>query len=117
MTESELDAILHALAHVHRRNILDIVSASPGITVGSVAKHFDVSRIAVMNHLAVLERAGLLLSEREGTSRHLYLNAAPLEAIVDRWTTRFGRHWSAHLLDIKQVAESAALGNGKQGNE
>jgi len=113
MTESELDALLHALAHVHRRNILDIVGSSPGIAVGLVAKRFDVSRIAVMNHLTVLERAGLLISEREGTSRRLYLNAAPLQSLVDRWTTSFGRYWAGHLLDIKHAAESAALEKGE----
>lgn len=112
-----MDALLHALAHVHRRNVLDIVGASPGIAVGLVAKHFDVSRIAVMNHLTVLERAGLLISEREGTSRRLYLNAAPLQSLVDRWATSFGRYWVGHLLDIKQVAENAAVGNGRQSND
>lgn len=112
-----MDSLLHALAHVHRRTILDIVGASPGIAVGLVARHFDVSRIAVMNHLTVLERAGLLISEREGTSRRLYLNAAPLEALVDRWTTSFGRYWAGHLLDIKRIAENSAPRTGMQNDD
>lgn len=103
-----MDVALHALAHRHRRRMLDIVGNAPGIAVGLVAKNFDVSRIAVMNHLAVLERAGLIISEREGTSRRLYLNATPIRSIYERWTTEFSGHWAAHLLDIKRVAERAA---------
>lgn len=77
MTEQEIDRVLHALASTHRRRILDIVSRAPGITVGSLAMHFDITRIAVMNHLAVLERADLLVSRRQSTSRQLFFNAVP----------------------------------------
>ncbi len=108
MTEDEVDDALHALAHRHRRRILDIVGGAPGIAVGIVAKNFDVSRIAVMNHLAVLERAGLIISEREGTTRHLYLNVTPIRFIYERWTTEFSGHWAGHLIGIKRAAERAA---------
>ncbi len=105
-----MDGVFHALAHTHRRRMLDLVAAEPGVTVGRVAANFDVSRIAVMNHLAVLERAGLVLSERVGTTRRLYLNAAPIRMIYERWTDAFSGHWAGHLLRIKQLAEGAGAG-------
>lgn len=108
MTEEQLDVVFHALAHVHRRRILDLVGAESGVTVGRLAQQFDVSRIAVMNHLAVLERAGLIISEKAGTTRRLYLNAAPIRLIYERWATEFSGYWAGHLLRIKQGAESAA---------
>lgn len=110
MTDDETDVVFHALAHAHRRRILDLVRAEPGVTVGRLARNFDVSRIAIMNHLAVLERANLVLSERAGTARHLYMNATPIRMIYERWTDAYGGHWAGHLLRIKHVAESAAKG-------
>lgn len=108
MTEEETDDVFQALAHAHRRRILDIVGQEPGVQVGRLASRFDVTRIAIMNHLAVLERAGLIVSERSGTARLLYLNTTPLRAIYERWTSEFSGHWAGHLLRIKQAAEEAA---------
>src|SRR5689334_8967157 len=108
ITDGEMDAVFQALAHEHRRRILDLVKASPGLPVGRLAAAFDVSRIAVMNHLAVLERAGLLISRRDGRSRLLYLNAVPIQLIHDRWTTDYSAHWARRLTDIKAMAEAAA---------
>jgi DNA-binding transcriptional ArsR family regulator len=107
ITDDEMDSVFHALAHALRRRILDLVSAGPGLSVGRLALNFDVSRIAVMNHLAVLERAGLILSERDGRSRRLYLNAVPIEQIHDRWTSQYSAHWARRLNDIKYAAEAA----------
>ena len=67
-----------------------------------------------MDHLTVLDRASLVLSERDGTARRLYLNATPVRMIYERWTDEFSGHWAGHLLKIKHAAESA--GNGSKGN-
>ena len=108
MTNDEMDTVFHALAHEHRRHILDLVKARPGLSVGMLAQSFDVSRIAVMNHLAVLQRAGLVISEKDGRSRRLYLNTVPIQLIHDRWTTDYSAHWAARLTDIKFASEAAA---------
>jgi DNA-binding transcriptional ArsR family regulator len=108
ITNDEMDAVFHALAHGHRRRILDLLKGSPGMSVGKLAQHFDVSRIAVMNHLVVLEQAGLITSEKDGRSRRLYLNAVPIQLIHDRWTSDFSAHWAGRLVDIKFAAEAAA---------
>jgi predicted transcriptional regulator len=107
MTDDEMDRLFQALAHTHRRRVLDIVGLEPGIHVGVLASNFDVTRIAIMNHLTVLERAGLIISERSGTARRLYLNSTPIRMIYERWTTEFSGQWAAHLLRIKQAAENA----------
>ncbi len=54
ITNDDMDAVFQALAHSARREMLDHVRAKPGLSVGELASKFDVSRIAVMNHLAVL---------------------------------------------------------------
>ena len=112
-TSDEMDAVFHALAHESRRQILDIVRASPGISIGVLAMEFDVSRIAVMNHLAVLERAGLIISEKEGRSRRLFMNAMPIQEIYDRWTDTYSAYWSGRMNLVKTAAEAVAQTNIK----
>jgi len=101
----DMDAVFQALAHESRRRVLDLVKESPGISVGALASEFDVSRIAVMKHLAVLEQAGLLISEKDGRTRRLYFNAVPIQMIHDRWTTEYSALWSGNLTRIKCLAE------------
>jgi DNA-binding transcriptional ArsR family regulator len=107
-TEDDMTAVFHALAHESRRKILDVLKAQPGIGVGELASEFDVTRIAVMNHLTVLEDAGLVVSEKDGRVRRLYLNAAPIQMINDRWMSDFSSHWASKLTGIKYAAEAAA---------
>lgn len=103
--ESEMDDVFQALGNRSRRRMLDIVRNQPGIGVGALAKEFDVSRIGVMKHLAVLEAANLLISEKEGRMRRLYFNAAPIQLIHERWTTEYSAYWAGHLTRIKYGAE------------
>lgn len=100
--------MLHTLASTHRRRILDIVSRAPGITVGWLATHFDITRIASDEPPRGLERAGLLVSRRQSTARELFFNAVAIEALSARWTIITGSVWARHLLGIKAVVEQSA---------
>ena len=101
-----MDAVFQALSHQTRRKILDIVQAMPGSSVADVTKYFDdISRIAVLKHLDVLESAGLIISEKAGRRRDLYFNAVPIQMIYDRWTTDYSRFWAARALDLKYLIE------------
>ena len=106
LSDHDMDAVFQALAHESRRHMLDIVKQKPGIRVGALASEFDVSRIAVMKHLAVLEAAGLIISEKDGRTRKLYFNAAPIQMIHDRWTTEYSAYWAGQLTRIKYLAEA-----------
>jgi len=106
LNDHDMDAVFQALAHESRRRMLDIVKEEPGIGVGALATEFDVSRIAVMKHLTVLEDAGLIISEKDGRVRKLYFNAAPIQMIHDRWTTEYSAYWAGQLTRIKYLAET-----------
>lgn len=108
ITSDDMSAVFQALAHESRREILDILKARPGCSVGELAGQFDVSRIAIMNHLAVLEKAGLVTSEKQGRTRHLYLNAVPIRQIQERWLDAYSETFAGKLTSIKAMAEQAA---------
>ncbi len=102
-----MDSVFLALGHQTRRKILDIVKSMPGCSVGDVVKYFDdISRIAVMKHLDVLESADLVVSRKQGRRRELFFNAVPIQMIYDRWTTEYSRFWASRALDLKYLLEN-----------
>ena len=101
MKPESMDNVFQALASSVRRKMLDIVRDRPGCNVTEVCRHFDVSRIAVMKHLTVLEQAGLLISEKRGRARHLYFNTVPIQMIHERWTSEYSELWAAKLTAFK----------------
>ena len=106
LNEDDLDRVFVALGNRTRRRILDIVAAHPGLAVGEVAERFEMSRIAVQKHLATLEEAGLLVSERQGRERRLWFNAVPLQLIHERWSERYRSFWANRLTQLKYASEN-----------
>jgi DNA-binding transcriptional ArsR family regulator len=94
--ESErLDAVFRALADPTRRAIVARLSAGTQ-TVTALATPFDMSLPAVVKHLRVLERAGLVQRRRAGREKHCRLVAAPLDS-ADEWLNRYRDFWQARL--------------------
>ena len=104
-SDHDMNTVFQALAHSSRRRVLDLVKNRPGIGVGELASHFDVSRMTVMKHLAVLGDAELLISRKDGRTRRLYFNAVPIQMIHDRWSTEYSAYWSSTLTEIKYRVE------------
>jgi len=117
LDDYDMDAVFQALGNASRRRMLDIVKSKPGIRVGTLASEFDVSRIAVMKHLAVLEDANLIVSEKDGRTRRLYFNAAPIQMIHDRWTTEYSAYWAGQVTRIKYLAEARHHGKEAGGKQ
>lgn len=86
-----MDPLFRALADETRRLILDELAAEDGQTLFAICallttKHgLSSTRQAISQHLAVLEEAGLVVTERRGRSKFHYFNSAPLAAITQRW--------------------------------
>jgi DNA-binding transcriptional ArsR family regulator len=114
MPASGLDLLFSALAHPGRRRMLDLLTESPGMSVKALASHFDMSRVAVLKHVRLLEEAELVLSRKEGRTRHLYFNVVPIQLVYDRWTTRYSAFWSERVADIKTRVEGRAARKGQR---
>ena len=106
MNEDSMDAVFHALAHAGRRKILDILKDQAGANVSTVCGYFDMSRIAVMKHLRILEEASLVTSVKEGRTRRLYFNAVPIQMIHDRWSSEYSALWAGRLTRLKYKVEA-----------
>ncbi len=78
-----LDDALLALADPTRRAILARLAQGEA-TVTELAAPFDMTQPAISHHLKVLEKAGLILRERRGTSRPCRLAPQGLAA-VESW--------------------------------
>jgi ArsR family transcriptional regulator len=64
-----LEKVFEALASTPRRKILAYL-AEAELTAGEIAARFDMSKPAISKHLAVLENAGLVKSEKRGQFVH-----------------------------------------------
>lgn len=83
--------VYKALDDETRRLILDGLAASDGQTLFEICTTLTVrhgigsSRQAISQHLAVLEDAGLVTSERRGRTKLHHFDPAPLAEIHRRW--------------------------------
>ena len=67
-----MEKIFEALASTPRRKILAYL-AETDLTAGEIAARFEMSKPAISKHLAVLENAGLVTSEKRGQFVHYAL--------------------------------------------
>ncbi|WP_066905876.1 ArsR/SmtB family transcription factor [Millisia brevis] len=83
------DAVFKALASATRRQLLDRLKDGPRTTGALCAEVATLDRCTVMQHLRVLEGAGLVLVERRGRERWNHLAAVPIKRIYDRWISGY----------------------------
>ena len=103
------DAVFRALADETRRSILDELRLGP-LSTGEIAdRHGTMSRYGVMDHLAVLVEAGLVVVERRGRDRLNHLNPVPIRRIQDRWLNRFAIEVADELLALDAAAGTSSI--------
>jgi DNA-binding transcriptional ArsR family regulator len=80
---ADLDRLLHALADPARRAMLERLSRGPA-PVSELARPLRMSLPAAMQHLGVLEAAGLVRSEKVGRVRTCAIEAEALSQ-AEQW--------------------------------
>ena len=99
------DAVFKALGHRVRRRILDCLKTESR-TTGMLCDLFpDIDRCTVMQHLRVLEEAGLVVAEKRGRERWNHLDALPVHAIHERWIGPYAAYATSMLNRLKQQTE------------
>ena len=73
-------------------------------TATSLAGELPVSRVAVVKHLAVLDRVGLVEGRRAGREVRYTVRPGRLDETA-RWMAGLAARWDARLVAIKRIAE------------
>ncbi len=82
LNRSPLDSRLRAIAEPTRRAIVERLSRGVA-SVSDLAKPFDMTLAAIVQHLQVLEESGLVRSEKLGRVRMCRLDAEGLDCLAD----------------------------------
>jgi DNA-binding transcriptional ArsR family regulator len=97
-----MDDVFRALADPVRRQLLDSLRGRNGQTLGELCEGRDMSRQAVTKHLAVLEEANLVATEKRGREKLHYLNPVPIHEIAERWIGKYERGRLRALAQLKR---------------
>jgi len=90
-----LDLAFQALADPSRRAMLERLARSPA-SVSDLARPLSMSFPAVMQHLAVLEGAGLVKSEKVGRVRTCRIDERAL-GLAEDWINARRAEWARRL--------------------
>jgi DNA-binding transcriptional ArsR family regulator len=99
------DAVFRALADASRRTLLDRLHDKNGQTLGELCAGLEMSRQAVTKHLAVLEEARLVASQRHGREKLHFINPVPINEIAERWIRKFEHRRLSALSALKKHLE------------
>jgi DNA-binding transcriptional ArsR family regulator len=110
MPADALDRTFHALADPSRRSIVVRLSRGPA-SVSELAAPLAMSLPSVVQHIDVLQKSGLVRSEKVGRVRTCRLEPAPLQSI-EHWIAQHRSTWEASLDRLGDVLH-AAYGSGE----
>ncbi|HWN36633.1 MAG TPA: metalloregulator ArsR/SmtB family transcription factor [Pseudonocardia sp.] len=108
-TAQAADQVIDALADPMRRQILDELARRGEATATLLAGGLPVSRQAVVKHLAVLDRAGLVLGRRAGRERRYQVRAVALHDTA-RWLDQVAEQWDRRLRGVRRLTEDGSAG-------
>jgi DNA-binding transcriptional ArsR family regulator len=98
-----LDRAFQALADPTRRAIVVRLSEGPA-SVSALAAPLEMSLPAVVQHLDVLQKGGIVSSEKVGRVRTCRLEPAPMRE-VEGWIARHRKAWEGRLDRLGDVLE------------
>jgi|SRR5690348_4222114 DNA-binding transcriptional ArsR family regulator len=100
---SSLDASFAALADPTRRGVLERLGRADA-PISALAKTFDMTITGMKKHVGVLERAGLVTTEKVGRVRTCRLGAGALAAEA-AWIDEHRRLWERRFDELDRVVE------------
>lgn len=100
-----VDDVIVAIADPTRWRLLNALAGRGQGTATTLATEVPVSRPAIVKHLGILDRAGLVRSRRAGREVLYYVRPSRLDETA-RWMSRLASEWDTRLAAIKRIAES-----------
>lgn len=96
-----LDTVFTALSHGTRRALVERLARGPA-AVSELAEPFDMALPSLMQHLSILERGGLVTSEKQGRVRTYQLIPGALQG-AEHWLSRQRARWDTRLDQLDQL--------------
>ena len=100
---ARLDASFAALSDATRRGILERLGRADA-SITDLAGKFHMTLTGMKKHVGVLERAGLVATEKVGRVRTCKLGQRRLEQEA-AWIERYGRLWDARFDELDKIVE------------
>jgi DNA-binding transcriptional ArsR family regulator len=91
----KVERVFHALADPTRRAIVEKLSEGP-ISVSRLAKPLEITLAAVVQHLQVLEKSGLVHTEKVGRVRTCRVESSGLN-VAEKWINDRRAAWQKRL--------------------
>ncbi len=107
--QDQLDQSLAAISDPTRRAILERLGREGSASISELAEPFGISLTGMKKHVAVLEDAGLVTTEKVGRSRRCRLGPAGLDE-AQKWIDAHGRTLAARLDRLADLLENEAKG-------
>jgi DNA-binding transcriptional ArsR family regulator len=102
-TRTGFDASFAALSDATRRGVLEQLGRADA-SITDLAEKFHMTLTGMKKHVGVLERAGLVTTEKVGRVRNCKLGLRRLEEEA-AWIERYRQLWSARFDELDNVVE------------
>ncbi len=99
----ELNAVFHALANDHRRQIIHELALRPR-SISELAAHRGLSLPAIHKHLQALEEAAMIRRQKSGRTTVVALRRAPLLQL-QAWVGEFHPYWGSDSEALDNYAD------------
>jgi len=100
---SRLDASFAALSDATRRGVLEQLGRADA-SITDLAEKFHMTLTGMKKHVAVLEQAGLVMTEKVGRVRTCKIGPRRLEEET-AWIERYRQFWDARFDELDKVVE------------
>jgi DNA-binding transcriptional ArsR family regulator len=100
--DGSADAVFAALADPTRRRVLRLVAERGPTSATVLERELPVTRQAIVKHLTVLNRAGLVSGQRTGQEVRYALVPGSLDEASD-WIAEIGFRWDERLARLRKV--------------
>jgi DNA-binding transcriptional ArsR family regulator len=102
-TTARLDASFAALSDATRRGVLEQLGRADA-SITDLAEKFDMTLTGMKKHVAVLEQAGLVATEKVGRVRTCKLGPRRL-AEETAWIEEYRQLWASRFDELDKVVE------------
>jgi len=101
--QARFDASFTAISDATRRGVLEQLGRADA-SITDLAEKFDMTLTGMKKHVGVLERAGLVVTEKVGRVRTCKLGRSRLEEEA-AWIEKYRQLWAARFDELDKIVD------------